>query len=319
MKTIDNKTIEQARNADIIGFFRKHCGFSFDTLRNAYRCKEHPSLAVNGDRHSWFWHSRGIGGYGPIDWLMKIDNIPFRHAVGIVSGIKLITLPKIHETMPPPTLLLPDKRGISVRLYDYLCCKRGIDGWVVSTLIHEEKLYEDKRGNVVFIGFDENQEPRFASVRGTNMGNGFRCDCAGSDKRYGFNMTAYMPSERLYLFEAPIDAMSHASIENAVTGDITAWKRDNRLSLAGTTDKAIPFFLNQHREVRELVFSLDNDQAGCEAAVLLARKYADKGYSTRIESPIGKDFNDDLAAFLAKQKQEKRTNHLHRDADILPF
>jgi DNA primase len=42
------------------------------------------------------------------------------------------------------------------------------------------------------------------------------------------------------------------------------------------------FFLNQHKDVRELVFCLDNDKAGRESATALARKYADMGYKTRL-------------------------------------
>jgi DNA primase len=79
--------------------------------------------------------------------------------------------------------------------------------------------------------------------------------------------------------------------------------------LAGTSDTAIPFFLNQHKEVKELVFCLDNDPAGREAAVNMARKYADKGYRTRLELPTNKDFNEDLQAIskplhVRKPKQD---------------
>ena len=83
---------------------------------------------------------------------------------------------------------------------------------------------------------------------------------------------------------------------NADTGDTGAWKRQSRLSLAGTSDTAIPFFLNQHEADKDLVFCLDNDRAGCEAAVMIARKYAAMGYTALNEPPRGKDFNEDLQA-----------------------
>jgi hypothetical protein len=34
----------------------------------------------------------------------------------------------------------------------------------VNTLIQTETLYEDRRGNVVFVGRDERRKPRFAKV-----------------------------------------------------------------------------------------------------------------------------------------------------------
>ena len=110
-------------------------------------------------------------------------------------------------------------------------------------------------------------------------------------------MSAPAPSERLYIYESPIDLMSHASLENAAIDDTRAWLLHKRLSLSGTTDTAIPIFLNQHKAVRELVLCLDNDAAGHTTAAIIARKYAAKGYRTRLEVPQGKDFNKDLQAF----------------------
>ena len=143
--------------------------------------------------------------------------------------------------------------------------------------MQKEKLYEDRRGNVVFVGHDEQGAARFASVRSTY--SDFRGDCMGSDKRYGFNVAASAPSERLYLFESAIDLMSHASLENANMSDAGAWKRSNRLSLAGTTDMAMLFFLNQHKTVKDLVFCLDSDPVGRNATLDLMWKYSGKGYS----------------------------------------
>jgi hypothetical protein len=107
--------------------------------------------------------------------------------------------------------------------------------------------------------------------------------------------------------------MSHASLVNAATGDTGAWKQDSRLSLAGTSDAAMPFFLNQHTAVKELVFCLDNDPAGREAAATMARKYAYKGYTALNELPQGKDFNEDLQALRAQIRAEKRTHSARRD------
>ena len=176
-------------------------------------------------------------------------------------------------------------------------------------MIQKEMLYEDKRGNVVFVGYDEQNTPRFASMRGTYGDYGFRMDCAGSDKRYGFNM-AFSQSERLYIFESAIDSMSHASL------DKSSWKQHNRLSLAGTSDTAIPFFLNQHKTVKELVFCLDNDSAGREAAIQLLRKYADKSYYARIELSQEKDYNEDLTKKIKLEKSLKNPVNMYKKMNI---
>ena len=293
--TLSEETVAQARNADIIAFFEKYHGYEFTPKGNSYRCRQHQSLAVKNDRLSWYWHSKGIGGFGALDYLIKVENMPFREAVEAVAGITAATVQLRRETVKPKMLILPEKSGLQLRLYDYLCGKRGIDGDIVNRLIQEKKLYEDKRGNVVFVGYDEHNRARFAALRGTHGDCSFRMDCLGSDKRYGFNM-ACPQSERLYIFESAIDLMSHASLDKS---------EYNRLSLAGTSDTALSFFLNQHKSVKELAFCLDNDPAGREAAGIMAEKYEDRGYITRIELPKSKDFNEDLAAYRATFHKDK--------------
>ena len=136
-----------------------------------------------------------------------------------------------------------------LRLYDYLCVKRGIDSEVVNTLIQEGKLYEDKRRNVCFAGCDEHGTPRFASLRGT--GRDFRCDVAGSDKRYGFNM-AFSESAPLYIFESPIDCMSHASTmsESKITALYSRLSREDEI--AGESNS----ITNQKKQLEDYAKSL---------------------------------------------------------------
>ena len=322
---IDENILRQARAADVLAFFEKYKGFSFASKSGEYRCREHPSLAIKADRLSWFWHSKGMGGYGVLDYLTKVENMPFRQAVDMavtncncLEFVELYNRPEQPSAPPVKKLILPERTGVPLRLYDYLCNKRGIDVEIVNTLMRASMLYEDTRGNIVFVGLDECDKPRFASLRGTQGDCSFRGDCKGSDKRYGFNMSEFSQvfPTRLFIFESPIDAMSHASLMNAHVGDKTAWELDSRLSLAGTTDTALPLFLKKHFDVKELIFCLDNDQAGREATATMARKYAEKGFTVLIEYPKGKDFNEDLQAHRAQMQAYKRTKTQHHDVTI---
>jgi hypothetical protein len=300
---IDSSLVEQVRNTDMLVFLENRYGFTFAHHGGAYRCRQHPSLAVKNDGLSWYWHSKGIGGHGAIDYLMKIEAMPFRQAVESVMHIH--AAPIRAERQQDKRLILPEKAGIPLRLYDYLCNRRGIDAEIVNALLDDGNIYEDKRSNVVFVGFDEQSAARFASLRGTYGDQQFRMDCAGSDKRYGFHMT-YAQSERLYIFESPIDAMSHASFADE-------WRRDNRLSLAGTSDTALPKYLESHPQTTEIVLCLDNDQPGREASIAIARKYAGQGYRTRIELPSAKDYNEDLLKNIERGKPQKITGNLHKE------
>ena len=310
----DETTVEQARNTDMLTFFSRYMGFTFKVKGTEYRCREHPSLSVKNDRLTWYWHSRSVGGRGALDFLIKVEGMDFREAMAKLAGEPL---PSIQPTTTPRlarSLILPEKAGfLYKRLFAYLNQSRGIDGNIITALIQEKKLYEDKRGNVVFVGYDENNTPRFASLRGTYTDKPFRMDCAGSDKQYGFKMN-YSQNGRLYIFESPIDCMSHATLENMQTGVKNAWRGDNRLSLGGTSGVALHKYLELHGNTAELIFCLDNDNAGNEAAAILAREYGRSGFIMRIEPPQGKDYNEDLQ----KYKNERliiNENKTHKCAE----
>ena len=74
----------------------------------------------------------------------------------------------------------------------------------------------------------------------------------------------------------PVIRIVSNHLANTEGGDREAWEYDRRLSLAGTSDTALPFFLNRHKAVNELVFCLDNDDAGREAAKSMSEKYLGK-------------------------------------------
>ena len=99
-------------------------------------------------------------------------------------------------------------------------------------------------------------------------------------------------------------------------GDTDAWKRHSRLSLAGTSDAALPFFLNTHKDVQELIFCLDGDLAGLEAATDLIPKYQGKGYIALYEPPQGKDFNEDLPEKIRLEKGLKNSVKMHKETSI---
>jgi len=121
----------------------------------------------------------------------------------------------------------------------------------------------------------------------------------------------YSISEQLFVFESPIDAMSHASSLVLVTGDKDVWLKQNRLSLAGTSNLALIGYLSRHPHVRMLTLCLDNDESGRNAAKSIASDSSRTGYCVTIETPVGKDFNDDLQQLRIKMGAEKRPQQRH--------
>lgn len=301
---IDKTILDNARSIDLIPFLERYKGFHFRHFNSEYRCAEHTSLAVKSDRLSWYWHSKGIGGFGAIDFLMKVDDYDFKGALAVLAD-EPTTAP-----VPPPTIatqrdfILPERAKNDRRVFAYLSKTRGLDSEIIQELIQEKKLYEDTKGNAVFVGYDEQGKPRYATLRETYTDKPFRMDCVGSDKRYCFCMNG--TSDRLCLFESAIDCLSHATLENRIQGNAGAYRVDNRLSLGGTSGIALAHYLQRYTHITELVFCLDNDDTGRKRAISLAREYAKKGYYTRLELPILKDYNEVLLNYRTEQKKQKR-------------
>ena len=167
--------------------------------------------------------------------------------------------------------------------------------------------------NCVFCGFDENREMKYAAMRGVNQNSSFRQDAIGSDKKYGFCMEG--TGNDVFVFEAPIDAMSHATLYKLEGLD---WKKDSRICLGGVSELALDQYLKTHPDTKNIHFCLDNDQAGIDniygvfdekkseyTTRSLLETYRDKGYMVSVNLPVLKDYNMDLQSYC---KEQSKTN-----------
>lgn len=290
--------IEKAKETDMINFLESK-GYSFKTSGKAYKCVEHDSLVINKDRHRWYWNSRSIGGYSAIDFCTKIEGMRFPEALSNILGNQQTYIPKspLHESKTTVAdIVLPKaEKGKYKRLFGYLCMKRKIDPQLIIELIRRKQLYQDNKGNVVFLGYEKgNKKPQYGSIRGTGDKQ-FRGDVQNSRKEVGFFIGNHN-AETLHIFEAPIDAMSFATFliglqtNQTVTG---VFENYALLSLGGTSDVALEHYLNNHENVKKIVVCLDNDEAGRTAGKKISQKYKDKYVITRL-SYSGKDLNDSL-------------------------
>ena len=97
------------------------------------------------------------------------------------------------------------------RVYAYLLHKRHIEREVVSYFTHEKLLYEDEHHNCVFVGMD-GDIAKHAHLRSTNSeGKVFRMNVEGSESAHSFHKDG--TDKSLYVFEAPIDLLSHITLE----------------------------------------------------------------------------------------------------------
>lgn len=300
---IPDNQLEQARNTDMVEFLAKTYGYHFRSVGGGFRPKEHPSLHINSDKKRWFWHSSDVGGCNAIDFLMKIERYSFVGAVETILNCSFLPAPTLHlttPTPPPKKLQLPPKAQNHQKLWWYLCEVRKLDPSIVRNLENNRLIYQDTRGNVVFVGINNENIPKFASLRGTIPDKPFRKDCFGSDKGYGFHMTYEKSPRTLFVFESPIDCISHGSLVNLANNDPCLYFSNARLSLGGVSSKALEGYLERFTGVKEIVFCLDNDDVGRKISFELANSFALKGYWTEVYRPKAKDYNLELIDYLKK-------------------
>ena len=301
---------QAAHEVDLVSYLESK-GYELNHRGNSYKIKiskpysgDMSSLSIFDDRRGWKRWSSGEHGGDAISFLQLNMGMSFQEAVLELNGSGVAAYipppPKadnhIHETKD---LVLPKKcEGKYSRAFAYLNKTRFIDSQVISKMISDKKIFQDDHNNVVFVGYNEEKKAAFACVRGTNTKVQYRGDCDGSDKRYAFSMEGKGSSGKLYVFEAPIDLLSHATMANKITGKEDAWTAHSRISLAGTSDVALEHYLSSHPEVKELHFVLDNDKAGREAVAKYKPKYEGKGYKVVDHILKNKDMNDELKAYI---------------------
>lgn len=245
-----------------------------------YRWKKHDSLTVRGNK--WFRHSNSTGGY-PVDFVMEFWGKSFPEAVELLIGEKGVGQ---HEAVPAPSpeFHLPMRNVTNVNARNYLVTERGIDEGIADFFIDAGAIYEDaKHHNVVFVGRDRKNIPRFAHCRGTK--EKFRLDVVGSDKSYGFSYQG--KGSQLCVFEAPIDLLSFICLFPK------DWRNSSYLSLGGVADKALIRYLNDHPDIRKVFLCLDSDEAGEKASRRIAEELPENLAVIRLK-PVRKDWNEIL-------------------------
>lgn len=253
----------------------------------------HDSITMSGNR--WFDHKNQTGG-GAIKFMQYYYGMNFADAVQSLLGYTVT--PQQHS--PPKNTAasqkkkefrLPEANEDMHRVYTYLIKKRFIAPEIVTHFAKANKLYEDREHhNAVFVGTDENGIPRQASKRSTSTYvNSFRITVEGSDTRYSFSH--FGTSDRLYVFEAPIDLLSF------ITLNPENWQEHSYIALNGVYENPLLTALETHTTLQNICICTDNDEGGIDGYERLRDILAEKGYA-HIQrcAPEYKDWNEQLKA-----------------------
>jgi hypothetical protein len=312
-----------------IAAFLMSIGYELTRSGYCYKAKIHDSLVIRDDGR-WYWNSRDLHGYSPIELYKQIllNDYGYRDEItAAIAAVKELSGGRgsygapvsVRKELTPPRapdemLILPAPYKNNSRVMAYLCSARGLDPDIVRELMKYGKIYEtiqkwDKDAeryvdspyhNAVFVAYDSRGRPRNAFLRGTISvtENTFKRDVGGSNKSYPFTLSGRKSSDRVFCFESAIDAISHASLLKKCGED---WRDGWRISLGGTSFLGLDRFLRERPEIREIVSCLDNDATGERRSRKLTAEYGAKGYVVERSAPNAKDFNENLLNFMPEE------------------
>ncbi|MBR1936736.1 MAG: DUF3991 and TOPRIM domain-containing protein [Bacilli bacterium] len=312
--------ISRAKEIDLLTYLQN---YNPDELvyesRNTYHTRTHDSLKINNGM--WYWFSRNIGGKNALEYLIQVEEYKFTDAVSHLlnqKGLEKRYIPKqiLTEKEKIDRLDLPKKASNNYKIMSYLQ-SRGISKNIIDECINKGYIYQEyPKNNVVFVGFDEENNPRYAGVRGTNSSR-YMHDAYGSDKAYSFKLKSVVKNNSVHLFESAIDLLSYATFKELKN---EKWDEENLLSLAGIyspgkdilnskVPKTVSTFLKNNSNVDTIYIHFDNDTAGRIATQALINSFSESYKIINDPPKSGKDFNDYLCDFLQINRHKCYENY----------
>ena len=311
-KFIPKELVKKAKEIDLLTYFMNNNPSELVKKGiGTYSLKAHDSVIISNN----LWHrfSTNQAGKTAVDYLIKVEKMTFLEAVNDVlnMNIKTYIVSKNGTKNEVKQIVIPEKADTNKDVIDYLK-NRGIDEDIIIECINKKLIYqENKTKNVVFVGYDNNGNIKYAGCRSTNDKRIMR-DAKGSSKEYSFRLLSNIKNSTIHIFESAIDLLSYATMLKIKGYD---YKNHNLIALAGVyqpgsnieqskVPKALQNYLNKYPNVQDIVLHLDNDRAGREATKALI--FALKKYNVYdIPAPYGKDINDYLCFKLGLKKRQE--------------
>lgn len=298
--------VDAVKQIDIC-YIARNMGYTLKNQGRTYAAREDKGLTFFPQTNTFYHFYTGKGG-SVIDFLMEEKDIAFPEAVRELSSIltgkttyRENSLPVSHVNSLPeekskPDFILPPANDNYKRAFAYLNQTRRIDAGLISRLMHEKRIYEEKEHhNCVFLATDVNGMIRHAFVRGTITDKQYRGDIPGSDKDYGFSISG--SDDVLVIFEAPIDLLSYATIY--------PYNKHHLLATGMLSERPIDKYIEEHQKIKKISIMLDNDKKGIEATNKFTAYYKDRYdlVPDILFSQIKKAGVKDVNEYLVKSKK----------------
>ena len=302
MEEYTREQIQRADDTDLYVFLSGR-GESFKRCGKEYRWLRHDSVMIN--KNEWYRFSQNKGGHA-IDFMKEFYGLSFAEAVKELLGEEGDRNKRTGKEdagrqkvcpIPLPGLELPERNESCEIARKYLIEQRKLSEHLVDQMIEKGDIYESKAyHNVVFVGRDKEQNPRYAAMRGTDE-NRYRGEARGSEKAYGFGHIG--TDEKLFVFESPIDLLSY------ITAVSEEWEKHSYISLGGLSEKAMKRMYTEYPHIHSIYLCLDNDEPGNKRCRQFVSLIPEELSVYRLE-PVKKDWNECLAAEVPVENMAKQ-------------
>ena len=276
---------EQARRTDLANFLVsrgekvKKSGSEYEWFDGSQK------VTIRG--HLWYHQYEQKGG-DAVDFVRRFYNKDYAEAVEMLlnnCGGQIITSPPIEKEHKP--FELPPRNDRMSRVFSYLLLTRGIDKDVLYEFVRRKMIYESSDfHNAVFVGYDSSGKPRHAHKRGTVTSNPYKGNVAGSQPEFSFHW--HGTSDKMFLFEAPIDMLSYISMHKE------NWQEHSYAASCSVSDRVLFQCLKYNPNIKNVFLCFDNDEAGQTANKRIADKLNSMNIKSEILIPIHKDWNEDI-------------------------
>lgn len=305
----DSEIYDQIKQQIQIVDYARENGFTLVRTGRYYSMKEHDSVRIDTEKNCYWRNSvPGKHGVGKGDSVIGFAT-EFVHHGDMHEALKELTeklggwdsvrsetfnthkmaADKVKKT----ELSLPEKGGNMKRVYAYLMQTRYLDQDVVQEFVNRKMLYQDVKGNCVFVSYDKNQKPNFACFRGTLSDVRFLGDVEGCNYEQGFYIDN--DADQLIITESVIDAMSIMSILQGQGKDYHAF---DYLPMGGTGKYEAVLNHLKEQPKEHIMLALDHDLSGTESMQyireLLIQEIKMDPSQITFHVPEKKDWNQEL-------------------------
>lgn len=258
--------LEYARSANIIEVAQSVGLQLIREGNNQYRDVNNHSMVFRPSKNSYYENNGQFGG-DPIHFVQNVVGIQdFKDAVQYLNDQQYgqVDLEALQRKEPYQYDASKESKDFS-KARQYLVQERGIDGQLVDKLHQMGLIRQDKRNNVLFM-WNDNGKSVGCTEQGTvkmkepiNGRDHWKGIQRNSESNHGFNFGTGEP-KHLKFFEAPIDALSYASLKGLEPNT-------RYVAMDGLKENTVIQFIQKAMEktddhIESIQLCVDNDEAG---------------------------------------------------------